>query len=462
MGRRGHRTHSAIIDDFTIKSSFFSFLGACRLKKCILALLVGLAATLSFLSCGGGKKTATSSGLTERVLASQGVTASFSFGSLVIINGLNDTLPRVSPLHAGTSPGLMVVSPTRSILATFDSATNTVYAVDTAKETNIGNVRLPGPTTSIVMPTANPIAYAAVPTASINGFAFLGAVELMNFSSGSFTSIAVSNAQTVVSDTTGSKLLVFSGDSDLVTVLSPSLAVPPVDTSCTNTPGDGVCTVVPGFDRPVYAVINGSTAYILNCGPQCGGSQASIAVFDLPTLTITKTIPVHAATWALLNGSTLYVAGTPPTNHACTGQTTAATICGRLDVIDTGSGSVTATAVITDGYHQRMDLTSNGQLFVGARDCTNVGNVNNPGTSEVRGCLSIYHPSDGSVVIPPDNGNVDGLQAFTTRNVEYVAEGGALRVYDTTRDVLLVNNFLPQGTINVVGYVGDVKAIDFF
>lgn len=462
MGRRGRRTHSAIIDDFTIKSSFFSFLGACRLKKCILALLVGLAATLSFLSCGGGKKTATSSGLTERVLASQGVTASFSFGSLVIINGLNDTLPRVSPLHAGTSPGLMVVSSTRSILATFDSATNTVYAVDTAKETNIGNVRLPGPTTSIVMPTANPIAYAAVPTASINGFAFLGAVELMNFSSGSFTSIAVSNAQTVVSDTTGSKLLVFSGDSDLVTVLSPSLAVPPVDTSCTNTPGNGVCTVVPGFDRPVYAVINGSTAYILNCGPQCGGSQASIAVFDLPSLTITKTIPVHAATWALLNGSTLYVAGTPPTNHACTGQTTAATICGRLDVIDTGSGSVTATAVITDGYHQRMDLTSNGQLFVGARDCTNVGNVNNPGTSEVRGCLSIYHPSDGSVVIPPDNGNVDGLQAFTTRNVEYVAEGGALRVYDTTRDVLLVNNFLPQGTINVVGYVGDVKAIDFF
>jgi hypothetical protein len=461
-GRRGRRTHSAIIDDFTIKSSFFSFLGACRLKKCILALLVGLAATLSFLSCGGGKKTATSSGLTERVLASQGVTASFSFGSLVIINGLNDTLPRVSPLHAGTSPGLMVVSPTRSILATFDSATNSVYAVDTAKETTIGNVRLPGPTTSIVMPTANPIAYAAVPTASINGFAFLGAVEVMNFSSGSFTSIAVSNAQTVVSDPTGSKLLVFSGDSDLVTVLSPSLAVPPVDTSCTNTPGNGVCTVVPGFDRPVYAVINGSTAYILNCGPQCGGTQASIAVFDLPTLTITKTIPVHAATWALLNGSTLYVAGTPPTNHACTGQTTAATICGRLDVIDTGSGSVTATAVITDGYHQRMDLTSNGQLFVGARDCTNVGNVNNPGTGEVRGCLSIYRLSDGSVVIPPDNGNVDGLQAFTTRNVAYVAEGGALRVYDTTRDVLLVNNFLPQGTINVVGYVGDVKAIDFF
>jgi hypothetical protein len=109
-----------------------------------------------------------------------------------------------------------------------------------------------------------------------------------------------------------------------------------------------------------------------------------------------------------------------------------------------------------------MDLTSNGQLFVGARDCTNVGNVNNPGSGEVRGCLSIYHTSDGSVLIPPDNGNVDGLQGFTTRNVEYVAEGGALRVYDTTKDNLLINNFLPQGTINIVGHVGDVKAIDFF
>jgi hypothetical protein len=54
------------------------------------------------------------------------------------------------------------------------------------------------------------------------------------------------------------------------------------------------------------------------------------------------------------------------------------------------------------------------------------------------------------------------LQGFTSRFVEYVAEGGNLRVYDTNRDVLLVNNFLPQGTINIVGYVGDVKAIDFF
>jgi len=38
-----------------------------------------------------------------------------------------------------------------------------------------------------------------------------------------------------------------------------------------------------------------------------------------------------------------------------------------------------------------------------------------------------------------------------------------LRVYDTNTEKLLINSdFLPNGTIDIVGYVGDVKAIDFF
>jgi len=122
---------------------------------------------------------------------------------------------------------------------------------------------------------------------------------------------------------------------------------------------------------------------------------------------------------------------------------------------------VTGTAVITDGYHDRMDITTNGQVFIGSHDCTNIGNVSFP-NGEVRGCLSIFRTADNSVLIPPDNGDVTGLQAFTTRDVEYVAEDGLLRVYDTTTDILLINDFVPEGTINIVGYVGDVKAIDFF
>ena len=434
------------------------------MKKRNLALVVGLWAILNFIACGGSGTKQPPSGLKERVLASQGITDTVRFGGLVIINAYNDTLPGIAPLSAGNNPGLMAVSPTRNIAAAFDSGSNAVFAADTLKESSIGSAKIGFPTTSFVIPTSNPLGYAAVPAAVVQGYSFTGAVDAMNFQNGVVNVIAVPSAQTVVSNSNGTQLLVFSSDSDSMTILNPGAASPPVDTSClsTSTTANPVCTIVPGFDRPVFAIINGNSAYILNCGAQCGGKQASVAIFDLTTFTITSTINVDGATWALLSNSTLYVAGTSPTNNACTGETTAATTCGRLDTVDLAAGKVTATAVITDGYHHRMDLTNNGQLFVGSYDCTNIGNVNNP-SGEVRGCLSIVTVASNSVFIPPDNGDVNGLQGFSSRYVEYVAEGGNLRVYDTLHgDILLINTYLPTGNINIPGYVGDVKAIDFF
>src|SRR5215472_14002348 len=465
LGPNRRVSQSVIIQHFATKSLVFMFLGASCLKNRVLALVVGLCTVVGITSCGGSSSTSKVSGLPERVLASQGVTTNVVFGGLVIVNGTNDTIARIAPIGAGTSPGTMAISPSRNIVAAFDAASNSVFAVDTTKETDIGSngVKLPGPTSSFIVPTANQIGYAAVPSAAVNGFAYVGAIAQMNFASGSFTTIAVNNAQTVVANSAGTQLLVFSGDSDSMTVLNPLAAVPPVDTSCYYNPPNAVCTIVPGFDRPVYAVINNNTAYVLNCGPQCGGKQASVMFFDLPSLTITKTIPVDAATIAVLNKSTLYVAGTSPTNNACTGQQTAATTCGRLDVIDLGTGTVTATYVITDGYHWRMDMTSNGQLFVGSRNCTNIGNVN-IGGGEIRGCLTILDTVHNRILIPGDNGDVVGLQSFSSRFIEYVAQGGHLRVYTTYsyQDGLLINVFVPLGTINVVGNIGDVKAIDFF
>jgi hypothetical protein len=448
-------------------------LGACRLKRRILVLLVGLWVSLGFSSCGGYNKPKNPpSGLPDRVLASQGVTATFSFGALVILDGYNDTIPGVARLQAGNSPGLMVVSPTRNIAATFDASSNNVYAVDTFREKGIGNVRVPGPTSSMAFPTAQPIGYAAIPTATVNGFSFVGAVDILDFVRSQLTTIAVTNAQTVIANSNGAQLLVFSNDADSVTVLSPSSAVPPVDLSCLSGTVNPVCTVVPGFDRPAWAVVSGNTAYILNCGAECGGVQASVQTLDLTTLAVGPPVFVNGATIGLLNGSQLFVAGNgTPTGPLCTSipsaATTAATYCGTLDIVDLGTmtdpyyNNPSAEIAITNGFHDRIDMTTNGQVFVGSHDCTNVGNVGNP-SGEVRGCLSIYRTADNSVVIPPDNGDVNGLQGFTTRNVEYVAEGGNLRVYDTTRDVLLINDFLPQGNIDIVGYVGDIKAIDFF
>jgi hypothetical protein len=421
------------------------------LKKFVLLSALLVAATFSFVSCGGAYSTTPQT----RVLASQSVTSPVAFGSLIVIDGAIDTLARAQ-VSAGTSPGLMVTSPQRSILLAFDMASNNVEVVNTRTASLAGAIQLPGPTTSMVVLSTN-FGYAAVPAAPMNNNVPPGAVIVMNLEAGGVAAtISVPNAQTVVASPDGTQLLVFSGDSDVVTVISPLL----VNTGVPDT------ATVSGFDRPVYAVFSsdGTTAYVLNCGPQCasGSASASVQTLNLATLTLGPSVAVDGATIGWLSGSTLYVAGNSPTNNLCIGQSTAATTCGRLDIIDLGSLTVTGTAVITDGYHDRIDMSVNGQLFIGSHTCTNIGNVNNV-SGEVRGCLSIFNTTNDAVVIPPDNGDVTGLQSFTTRDVEYVAEGGNLRVYDTLIDSLLPpNNYIETGTIILIGQITDVKAIDFF
>jgi DNA-binding beta-propeller fold protein YncE len=432
------------------------------LKKFILLCCALVFGGLGLIACGGGKKATTTTPAlptsTTRVFASQSVSSLTATPGLVVINATLDIIaPHVPRINAGTAPGYMEMSPERAVVTVFDSATNNIDVVNTQKQTVSGTIPLPGPTTSMVDPS-NSVSYVAVPSAPVIGFA-PGALEVLNLTSNSITaSISVPDAQTVVSNSGGSQLLVFSNDSNTVTVVSPLL----LNTS------SPVSTTVPGFDRPAYAVFSsdGNTAYVLNCGPECGGTQASVQTLNLTNLTVGAPIPVDAATIALMSGSTLYVAGTPVTNNACTGQVTAATTCGRLDILDLDTMTVTGKVVITDGYHNRIDISSNGQLFLGSYDCTNIGNVNavNP-SGEIRGCLSIFDttvPGNRTAIVPPDNGDATGLQSFSTRLVEYVAQGGNLRVYDTTTDKLLINTYIETGTINIVGQVIDVKAVDFF
>jgi hypothetical protein len=429
------------------------------LKKSALLLAVLVGASLGFVSCNSGPQLILPpSKLTERVLASQSASTPTAAAGLIIIDGQIDTLAR-GGVSAGPSPGLLAISPDRSVLLAFSSTANSnqVEIVNTTRESNTGSIQLTGTTTSMAVPNAS-VGYAAVPSAPINGQPAGGVVE-MNLASGGVTAtFSVPNAQTVVSNPSGTQLLVFN-DSDSFTIVSPLLL---------NT-GSPVSATVPACTgcHPVNAIVSndGSTAYILNCGTEClGSAPPSVQILNLGATppTLGASVAVDGATIAFLSGSTLYVAGNSLTNNLCTGETTAATTCGRLDLVDLGSMTVTSSAVITDGYHDRLDLSVNGQLFVGSYGCTNIGNVENP-QGEVRGCLSIFNTTNSAVVIPPDNGDVTGLQSFTSRDVEYVAEGGRLRVYDTLIDSLIPNNsYISEGTIIVTGTITDVKAVDFF
>jgi YVTN family beta-propeller protein len=432
-------------------------LGASRLKRVALASVVLAMASMTFLSCGySSSYYKPPSGLTTRVAASQSVSTPTAFPGLLIIDGANDTIGR-GGISAGSSPGLMEISPDRKTLLVFDSVSNSVAVINARTETATGSIPLPGPTTSMVA-LATGFGYAAVPGAIVNGSP-TGGVVVLNLTAGGITAtISVPSAQTVVASPDGTKLLVFSNDSDAVTIMSPLLV---------NT-GNPVTVAVPGFDRPVNGVFSadGSTAYILNCGPECasGTASASVQTLDMATSSVGAPLAVDGATIGWLKGSTLYLAGNSPTNNSCAGETTAALTCGRLDIVDLGSMTLTSSVVITDGFHDRIDMSSNGQLFIGSYGCTTIGNVNNP-QGEVRGCLSIFDTTTAgntTAVIPPDNGDVTGLQSFTSRYVEYVAEGGNLRVYDTTKDALLISSFISTGTITISGEIIDVKAIDFF
>src|ERR1700691_1199323 len=187
-GELGQR--SAIIRYFAFKSPFFMPLGASRLKKFVLVPGILFAASISFMSCGGAAKPKDpTSGLDTRVLASQSVTGGSTFGSLVIVNAYNDTLPRVAGIGAGTltNPGLMAISANRATVIVFDSGTNNVAVVNTTTESTAGSIGLPGATTSMVIPTGSAtLAFTAVPTASVAGLPAPGrAVVVMNLASNS-------------------------------------------------------------------------------------------------------------------------------------------------------------------------------------------------------------------------------------------------------------------------------------
>jgi len=231
--------------------------------------------------------------------------------------------------------------------------------------------------------------------------------------------------------------------------------LPPVDTS--TDPRTDIQS--PLFDHPVWAAFSDddSTAYILNCGLECGGTTASVTLLDLNSNLVGPTIPVDAATTGLLAGNTLYVAGTKPGANTCVSSATPtlATTCGQVSVIDLTSGTVSLTATITDGYHNHMEMGANNQLFIGARTCTNI-NVAGSGSTlgEIRGCLSIFDTAKAKVVIAPKIGDVTGIQAINRRNVVYVVLNGNLSIFDTTTDKLQTTQ------VDIIGQAVDVKQVD--
>ncbi len=226
------------------------------------------------------------------------------------------------------------------------------------------------------------------------------------------------------------------------------------------------------FDRPVKAVFSsdGSTAYILSCGPECGGTASSYTPIPvapmifllgqasgvLPTTTALAqaTVPIPGgASNALVDSSTMYVVGQKP--QLVQGQTL---FGGNLTVVNLDTNTISNSVSISDGQpgtSSRMIEADDNTLWIGMTGCT-AGVRYATHAAGGYGCLTMYNTSTNTVtMLEPYIGDATGIAAVTGLHKIYTAEGGQVYIYSTKDGSSIDNQY-----VTVTGTAYDVTYMD--
>lgn len=219
------------------------------------------------------------------------------------------------------------------------------------------------------------------------------------------------------------------------------------------------------FDRPVKALFSndGSTAYVLNCGPECGGKASSISLLPtgpmifqvnqqsgkFPVTGTVQNIPIPGGSSnALIDSSTMYVVGQQLLADGL--------FTGNLTVVNLGNNTAGAPVSISDGQPGTMSRiieADDDTLWIGMQKCTNGERF---AKGQPYGCLTMYNTVKNTVtMIAPYLGDATGIADCTGLHKVYVAEGGQVYIYTTT-DGTSLNNFYV--TVNGTAY--DVAYMD--
>jgi hypothetical protein len=413
----------------------------------------------------------TPSGIKHRVFVSN----TFS-GVLNIVDADSDllVLGHAVSLGTGSVPTFMLQTPDQTAEAVYDSFSKSFWLVSNATEAFVANRPLAGPLTSAASAAIIPggtAVYAAVPTATLPN-AVPGAVYRADFATSGYLSVAIQGARFLSMDHNAVNMLVFSKDSDTVTLVT-STAGTLVSNTGTLTaqalPSVAANCAANCFSRPVAAVFSAddSTAYVLSSGPVNGGTQPPmVTVLDMTQTppAVVKTLNVDGANVGLLQGTTLSVAGAAI--QACSsgsGQCQQ----GVLTVIDTTANTAGAPVPFGPDAPSLMPgvLTSDGtNLWIGSTGCQV--------SDGAPGCLSRYLPGNSvgsqietnslsSTLTPPSGDDVTGmvwLQPFNGRKIMYVIEGGELLLYDNTFANVVVQGGGTNIVVDIVGQASDIKA----
>jgi hypothetical protein len=206
------------------------------------------------------------------------------------------------------------------------------------------------------------------------------------------------------------------------------------------------------FDHPIKAVFSpdGTTAYVVDCGPECGGTTAGLTVIPITASSINTgstgasgialvaqsniAIP-NGSTNAIFNANTLYVAGQQY-------QASSGLFAGYLTVVNTPGNTIAGTYSISDGVHNRMVFGDDNTLWIGSSQC-NQGvryQQSQSGAGVQFGCITMFNTATNATTIDSYKGDGTGIAGVESLHKVYTTEGGQIYIYNTTKMTELDNS----------------------
>ena len=242
------------------------------------------------------------------------------------------------------------------------------------------------------------------------------------------------------------------------------------------------------FDRPTgaYFSLDGTSAYVLNCGQECGGTTSSVTYLQQGVLeynNIPKGVPDASAfttqvlvpggvTAALSDGTTLYVSGQQIQPDGL--------FAGNLSTISLATNTVTGKYSISDGTHSKMLFADDNTLWIGSQYCATGERASRASqgitdqtanynclTRFDLGALSVsivpfVTQGSATAIVPYPNtnqnqyyyGDLTGLCWVQNLHKVYTAYGGQVHAFNTVDGSEINNkNIIVQGTALDVAYM---------
>lgn len=431
--------------------------------------------------------------LAERVMIA--VTANGSTGSLQIVDALRDirsnvedTIPNFSISgYSSGFPSMIFNFPSETRGYVYSSSDGSLTNINYSTEASAGSVgTFQTGIGSVAVPTAFTRYYGAEENA--------GVLEVIDNTGGPTVALNIPNVYKVAVNKGDTVALAMVRNANvLYRVFKLNQNQYPTAIAAMTTTGAVDCepqilpvycaVSVPGtYDRPagVYFSLDGTTAYVLNCGPECGGTTASVTLLQQGPLNnnvipssptqpnpMIANVPVPGGvTAALSDGTTLYLAGQQLQSDGL--------FEGFLSTMNQATNTITGKYPISDGTHTKLLFADNDTLWIGSQYCAtgeraklglnyNCLTMVTLGGSTLSPKIVPNVTPGGSTTVPYPNqddnlyyyGNLTGLCWVQNYNKVYTAYGGQVHIFSTVDGSEIDNEF-----VTVTGTALDVAYMD--